>query len=217
MFLETAAGEEVRARAADIEAARGVEVVVAVIARADSYPEVPWKAFAMGASLAALAATVVAFLAPERAALHPVIQTAVAVLAAGGVLALATVWINAFARLFIPADRRAVEVRQYAQALFLESGLHRTRRGDGILLLVGLLERQVVVLADHGVSGTLANDALERVVAAVTDSLGRASLAEALLAGLRKLDEILEQQGFRAAADDANELADDIIQRQGPA
>ena len=216
MFLEAADEEKVRARAARLEAARGVEVVVAVIARADSYPEVPWKAFAMGASLAALA---VALLAPVDAGWHAgyaVIEAVVAVLAAGGMLALATVWITPLARLFIPPERREVEVRQYAQALFLENELHRTQRRDGILLLVGLLEHQVVVLADRGVTEKVTADALNRVVAAVTEGIGRKHLAEALLAGLGQLDAILEQARFQAATGDTNELADGVIQRQGP-
>ena len=216
-FLDATNEEEVRARAARLEAARGVEVVVAVIARADSYPEVPWKAFAMGAALAALAVALLVPLDNGWYATHAVIVAVVAVLAAGGVLALATVWITPLARLFIPAQRREVEVRQYAQALFLENELHRTRRRDGILLLVGLLERQVVVLADRGVTEKITADALGRVVAAVTDGLARKRLAESLLAGLGQLDTVLEQHGFQAVPGDTNELADGVIQRRGPA
>lgn len=216
-FLDATNEEEVRARAARLEAARGVEVVVAIIARADSYPEVPWKAFAMGAALAALAVALLASLDNGWYATHAVIVAVVAVLAAGGVLALATVWITPLARLFIPAQRREVEVRQYAQALFLENELHRTRRRDGILLLVGLLEHQVVVLADRGVTEKMAADALGRVVAAVTDGLARKRLAESLLAGLGQLDTVLEQHGFQAVPGDTNELDDGVIQRRGPA
>ena len=215
-ILEPAAEEDVRARVARLEKARGVEVVTAVIARADSYPEVPWKAFSLGASLVALAAAILAFFNPGWDALTAVIETAVAVLAGGSVLALSTIWITPLARLFIPTARREVEVRQYAQAFFLENELFRARRRDGILLLIGLLEHQVVVLADRGVAGKLAADALNRVVAAVTDALARKNVAEALLVGLKLLDEVLEEQGFQAAAGDTNEFPDSVIQRQGP-
>ena len=215
-ILEPSAEEDVRARVARLEKARGVEIVTAIVARADSYPEVPWKAFSLGASLMALAAAILALFDPGWDALSAVIETAIAVLAGGSVLALATIWITPFARLFIPAERREVEVRQYAQALFLENELYRTRRRDGILLLVGMLEHQVIVLADRGVAGKLAPDALNRVVAAVTEALTRKTLAEALLAGLQRLDEILEQHGFQAPAGDANEISDGVIQRQGP-
>lgn len=216
LFLDPAAAQSVRARVASLEAARGVEVVTAVISRADSYPEVPWKAFALGASLAALATTIGVLLDPGWDAFQAVIETTVVVLAAGGVLALATVWITPLARVLIPAVRREVEVRQYAQGLFLEHDLHRTRRRDGTLILVSLLERQVVVLADRGVSEKVAQEELDRVVAAVTSTLARASLAAALLAGIVQLDEILSRHGFNALAGDTNELGDAVIERQGP-
>ena len=194
-----------------------MEVVTAVIARADSYPEAPWKAFALGASLSALAAAFVAYSDPGWDALRAVVEMTVAVFATGSVLALATVWISPLARLFIPAERREVEVRQYAQAVFLENELYRTERRDGILLLIGLLEHQVVILADRGVTVKVPADALDRIVAAVTQELRRNDVGRALLAGLALLDEILEQHGFHSPPGDRNELADGVIQRRGPA
>jgi len=217
MFLDPAAADAISARVAGIDAASGVEVVTAVIARADSYPEVPWKAFALGASLAALATTAIALFEPGWEAFEAVVETAVAVLAAGGAMALGTVWIRPFARAFIPAQRCEAEVRQYAQALFLEHGLHRTQRRDGVLVLVSLLEHQVVVLADRAVGEKGAHAEFDSVIATVTGSLSRASLAEALLAGLGRLDGILARHGFRAQAGDTNELPDTVIQQRGPA
>ena len=214
--LEPAAAEKIRARVADLESALGVEVVTAVVARADSYPEVPWKAFSLGVSLAALAATITALLEPGWGAFEAVVETAVAVLAAGSALALASIWVTPLARAFIPAERREVETRQYAQAFFLEHKLHHTRRRDGILILVSLLEREVVVLADRGVSDKVGQAAFDHVVAAVTTTLSRASIAEALLAGLARLEQILAQRGFSAPPGDTNELADTVIQRRHP-
>ena len=214
--LDPAAAESVRARVASLESARGVEVVTAVITRADSYPEAPWKAFALGASLAALAAPIAVLINPGWSAFQAVAESVVAVLAAGGALALATVWIAPLARAFIPAERRKVETRQYAQALFLEHELHHTRRRDGILILVSLFEREVVVLADRGVSETIREGALDQVVAAVTTALARVGIAGALHAGLARLDEILGQHGFSASASEMNELADAVIQRRDP-
>ena len=215
LFLEPAAAEAVKARGSALEAASGVEVVTAVIARADSYPEAPWKAFALGASLAALAVAALAFAEPGWDTLAAVIETAVAVLAAGGLVALGTVWIPSLAAVFVPAERRDAEVRQYAQALFLEQGLHRTRHRDGILVLVSLFEHRVVVLADRGVSDKVARTEFDTVVAAVTGALSSASLVDALLTGLDRLQGLLLQHGFHARASDTNELPDGVIQQRG--
>lgn len=217
LFLDATAAEAVAARVATLEAARGVEVVTAVIARADSYPEVPWKAFALGASLAALAATAIAIFEPGWRAFEAIAETTVAVLASGSVLALGTIWITPFARVLIPAHRREAEVRQYAQALFLENGLHCTRRHDGILVLVSLLEREVAVIADRGVSEKIPRAELDSVVGAITAVMSRAHIGDALLAGLGRLDETLERHGLHAQRGETNEIADSVIQERGPA
>ena len=216
VFLDADAEAAVKQRAAAVEKATGVEVVAAVIARADSYPEIPWKAFALGASLAAAAAAATALLAPRWEAAEAVVETVVAVLAAGGVMALATIWIAPLARLFLPRSRREAEVLQSAQAMFLEAGLTRTRRRDGILVLVSLFEREVVVLTDIGLQNRLAPAALAPVIAAITARLKRGQLRDALLDGLARLEEALVARGFRPQAGDTSELSDAVIQRRAP-
>jgi putative membrane protein len=215
-FLDAAAQAAVKQRVAALERATGVEAVAAVIARADSYPEIPWKAFALGASIASLAAVAAALFEPGWEAHEAVVETAVAALAAGAAAALGTIWITPLARLFLPRARREAEALQYAQAMFLEAELHRTPRRDGILLLVSLFEHEVVVLADRGVSDRLGPAGLEPVVAAVTTEIKQRRLQEALIAGLARLEEALVAQGFRARPGEPNELPDAPIQRRGP-
>ena len=214
-LLDAEAEAAIRQRVAALEAATGVEAVSAVIARADSYPEIPWKAFALGASLAALATVSLALREPGWEAFEAVVETATVVLAAGAAAALATIWIAPFARLFLPRSRREGEVLQFAQALFLEAGLFKTARGDGILLLVSLFERQVTVVADRGIRDRVGNPEFDSVVAAVTERLARGHLKDALLDGLARLETVLAARGFHAQAGKANEIPDSVIQR-GP-
>ncbi len=215
VFLDANAEAAVKQRAAAVEKATGVEVVAAVIARADSYPEIPWKAFALGASIAAAAAVAAALLEPGWESAEAVVKTMVAVLAAGGVIALATVWVAPLARLFLSRARRQTEVLQYAQAMFLEAELDQTRRRDGVLLLVSLFEREVVLLPDRGIREKLGPAGLEPVVSAVTARLAKGSLENALLDGLARLEAALAAHGFRAQPGDANEISDSVIQQRG--
>jgi putative membrane protein len=203
VFLDATAEAAVKQRVAGLERSTGVEIVAAVIARADSYPEIPWKAFALGASLALLAAVAAALVAPGWEAAGAIIETAVVALATGAAAALATLWIEPLARLFLMPARRHAEVLQYAQALFLETGLQRTPRRDGILLLVSLFEHEVVVLADRGVRDRLAPAALDAVVGAVTAALARGHVKDALLDGLARPGE-------------PNEVAETLIEQRGP-
>lgn len=216
MHLDQAAETAVRERVAALERATGVEAVAAVIARADSYPEIPWKAFALGASVASLAAVAAALLDPGWEAFEAVADTAVAALATGAAAALATLWIAPLARLFVPRARLEAEALQYGQAMFLEAGLHNTPRRDGILLLVSLFEHEVVVLADRGVSERLGPTGLQPTVAVVTAELKRGRLETALVTGLARLEETLLAAGFRAQPREPNELPDALIQRRGP-
>lgn len=216
VFLDGEADGAIRQRIARLEAATGVETVAAVVSRADSYPEIPWKAFALGASAAATATFAAALVEPGWGGVAAVIETVVAVLAAGASAALATVWIAPFARLFLPRARAQAEALQAAQAMFLEAELHRTRRRDAVLILVCLFEREVVVLPDTGLREKLGAAELEAVIAAVTTRLKRGELRDALLDGLSRIHETLAAHGFRAQPSELNELPDAVVQQRGP-
>jgi putative membrane protein len=215
-FLDTQAEAVIRQRVAALENAAGIEVATAVIARADSYPEIPWKAFALGVSVAALGVVAIAARRPGWEAFEAIAETAVIVLAAGATAALATIWSAPFARWFLPVSRREAETLQYAQAMFLESGLSGTTHRNGILLLVSLFERQVVAIADSGLREKIGASGLGPVIAVVTGRLANASLPDALLDGLTKLEEILVANGFHAPAERVNELPDAVLQQREP-
>jgi len=216
VFLDRAAEAAVTQRVASLERSTGVEVIAAVIARADAYPEIPWKAFALGVALALLAAVAAALTAPGWEAAEAIVETAVAALATGGAAALATVWWKPLARLFLTRARRQTEALQYAQAMFLNAGLQRTPRRDGILLLVSLFEHEVVLLADLGVRDRLSPSALDAVVSATAAALKRGSIQDALLDGLARLEETLAASGVRAQPDERDDIAQTLIQERGP-
>jgi len=214
-MLNASEREAIDARVAAIEAATGAEVVTAVIGKSDAYPELPWTAFAAGASLAALAAVVVAALRPAWAAADGTLLAATTILGAGGVCALTAVFVPAFARLFLRGARRDLEVGQYARSLFLERELFRTRGRIGLLLLVSLFERRVELLADTGFDGRIGAGEWARVVARMTPRLVAGDPGAALLEGLAGLEETLARAGFRAGVHDVNELPDPPVEAEG--
>jgi len=166
-------------------------------------------------SVAALAAVAAAALRTDATATHAALVVAVTTLGAGGACALAAVFVPAFARLFLRAARSELEVRQYAQALFLERELFRTRGRCGILLLVSLFERRVELLPDTGFGDRIAPADWAGVVARMTPQLAQRRPAAALLEGVAALAELLERRGYRAAPDDRNELPDRPIESRG--
>jgi putative membrane protein len=216
MFLSKAETETLDAAIARVEARTGVQVVTAIVGKADAYAELPWMAFALGVSLAAFAAVALDRIRPDWITAHVALLTTVAILGAGGASALAAVFVPAYARLFLRPELRDLEVRHYAQSLFLRRELFKTRERNGILVLVCSFERKVEILPDVGLYGRVTGEDWERVIAAMAPLLREARTADALHAGLALLGQVLAARGFAGHAGGENELPDGPIEEQGP-
>ncbi len=198
-----------------IEAKTGVQVLAAVIGRADHYPEAPWKAFALAASLASLGLAIQAVLDPPWIAPVHAAFYAIVVLGVGTAAALATVLLPPVARLLIPSARLEGEVEQYARGYFLEREVFGTRERTGILVLVSLFERRVVILPDTGLADRLPAEALAAVVARMGPRLSRGARFAALSAVLAALEEVLLAAGFRGAPGAPDEIPTELAQDGG--
>ena len=170
MSIETELGAEARARIAD--AVRGAEarsrgqIVPALVERSDAYPEARWRGALLTAALATAAILVTG--APVATWQLPFAQ-----LAAGLLGALAGAW-GPIERLLV--GRRAMDEAVRARALraFHEHGLQRTAEGTGVLVFASLLERQAVVLGDHGIHARMGDD-WKKAVDALVAGLGAGS------------------------------------------
>lgn len=199
------------ARVAALERARGVEVVTVAVARADHYPEVPWRAGALAASIAALVVAIGDVLRPDWATSATLLLALAAVMLSGAGAALATMFVRPFARLFLSKLRAEAETRQYAHAYFLDRQLFRTRRRNGILILVARFEHRVELVADIGFDGRVAADEWGSVIAPMVPLLREGRAEDALLAGLDALDALLASKDFAGGAG-ANELPDATVE-----
>jgi putative membrane protein len=203
-------------RIAEAEKRTKAQIVLAVIKRCDTYAELPWKAFALGASIAGLSIFILDLLLKYWASHSMVLIAVAAPLAAGAALGLLTVFVPRFARLFLSVHRAEAEVRQYTESLFLARQLFATSQRTGILLLVSLFERKVVLLPDRGLRNKLTGDTMRDVIERMTPPLSRNEVARALEAGLERLSQVLETsaQG-RPAGSGKNELPNAIIEEKG--
>jgi putative membrane protein len=203
------------ARVAGLEARTGVQAVAAVIGKSDSYPEVPWKAFALGAALAALYSAARSLIAYDWEAGESALEHSVVILGSGAVLALLAVLLGPVARLFTDKRRRDLEVTQYAKALFFDRGLDRTRGRIGILLLVSMFERKVVILADDGFEARIDREDWQRLTDRMTLLLSRGNVVGALHAGLEGLEALLLERGYRVDESAEDELPNAVLQLKG--
>ncbi len=206
MFLSKAEIDAVDLQVARVHAATGVRVIAAEIGKADTYEELPWKAFALGASLAALVAA---------GARQPTMLSAVIVLAAGALAALLAIWVPAFGRLFLHGARCEVEVGVYAEALFLRRELFKTPNRDAILILVSRFERRVHILPDIGLRGTVRESEWQAVIERMKPALRDARTADALHAGLAGIEETLVRAGYKAGAAADSGPPEPLIEEKG--
>lgn len=196
----------------ETEKRTNTQIVLAVIQRSDSYAELPWKAFALGASISSLLIFILERLFYGWNSLISVPIAIAAILAGGAVFALLTLLIPNFAKQFLSSHRAEVEVRQYAESLFLSRELFATRKRVGILVLVSLFERKVIILPDKGLNDQLKSDALQRIISAMTEFLKRGKITRAFESALEQLSQILESN---VQGTNKNELSDEIIEEKG--
>ena len=201
-------------RVANVEKHTGSQVVLAVIEKSDSYVELPWKAFALGAAVTGLAVAMLDLLHSPWSTSFTLFFGVTATLIAGAVCALLCVALPNFARLFLDAHRTEVETRQYAESLFLSREVFATHKRTGILLLVSLFEKRIVVLPDTGLRRRLNADVLQVIISRMTAPLAAGQVGRALEAGLAGLEEFLGTGATAASGE--NELPNEIVEEGGP-
>jgi putative membrane protein len=215
VFLTPAEAGAIADHVARIESRVGVQIVPAVVGKSDTYVELPWKAFALGASMAAFATVVADAWRPDWITAGTALLHAVMILAVGGASALLAVFLPSFGRLFLRATRRDLEVRHHAQSLFLTRELFRTRQRLGVLVLVSLFERRIEILPDTGFHDRVSEGEWSAVVARMTPLLRQGRPFHALQEALTALEALLDAKGFGAAPSSGARLHDEPIEERG--
>jgi putative membrane protein len=200
-------------RIAETEKLTGAQIVLASVMRSDSYVEIPWKAFAFGASVASLVVLAMDLFVLGWLTETLILFSVAVILGAGALFALLSVLFPRFGKVFLSPQRKETETMQYAESLFLSRELFSTEDRRGILLLVSQFERQVVILPDKGVRSLLSDEVLKGVISKMTSSLRGNDLRRALETGL---DGIRTALGSSVSGrTDRNELPDEIIEEEG--
>jgi len=200
---------------AAFEARTGVEIVAAAERRSDVYPEVPWRAFALGAALAALGALAGDLRSPDWTTPGVLLVQAATILGVGALAALSSMLVPGFGRLFIRDGRMQEEVRQRAEVVFLTRELFATPGRDAILVLVSRFERCVVVVPDVAYRDRVATDEWHAIVERMTPLLSAGKLVEAFDAGFAAIAALLAAKGI-AGGGPRGRLPDALLQGDEP-
>ena len=188
-----------------------LQIVLATTGRSDSYPEIPWKAFAAGVSTASLLVFAGHVINPVWFTVTSLLVSIVAILAIGSLSAILPIFWPAFARVFLSGIRCELEIRQYASSLFLERELFGTEKRSGILILISQFEKKIMILPDKGLETRLSKEATKNIIARMSDHMHKMKVREAFEAGLDELVNIISENAEITSS--KNELPDEIIER----
>lgn len=212
MRLSEKERQEINALVSRFESSTAIEALAVVTRRADAYPEIPWKAYAIGTTFGALAALVVPWFSTAAWDAAVVAIEAMLVLGAGAALALAAVFVPPIGRLFISRPRLEGEALQcalataHARALFSRPGVR------ALLILLCTYERIAVVVVDATLRPYAPDADLERIGRAAGSVCARRGAAAAFALAFERVRELLEARGCPLHAPVRNAIADDVME-----
>lgn len=199
-LLDAAARTAFAQAIAAIEAASGVEVVVAVRRRSAAYRH---------ANVAIAGLVAFAGLAAMLFGDHVFTLTSILVdpFVLGGLAGTVVELLPGLKRALAPAAMRHREVVRAARATFVERGVHHTRDHSGLLVYISWLEREIVLIPDSGLEPGMTGEPRARAERALTAAMaaGGAAVARELAGLVPALATAMPRRG-----DDVNELSDAI-------
>jgi putative membrane protein len=133
-----------------------------------------------------------------------------AVLLAGVVGYLIPLFSPALTRFFVTQSMLDECTRQRAENAFLEEEVFNTRHRTGIMIFVSFFEREVIIMADRGISKVVEQKEWDKMVGELIQSIKQDKIVEGIEAGISRCGEILLEKGFTKTDDDINELRDDL-------
>jgi putative membrane protein len=100
--------------------------------------------------------------------------------------------------------------RSKAENAFLEEEVFATRHRTGIMIFISFFEREVIVMADRGISKVVDQKEWDKIVHTITTAIAKGKIIDGLEAAIKRCGEILLEKGFDITPDDVNELRDEL-------
>ncbi|HZK20250.1 MAG TPA: hypothetical protein VFC68_05955 [Treponemataceae bacterium] len=118
-----------------------------------------------------------------------------------------------FNRLIIPKQAQTAAVTRRTARHFTESGVYATKENSGILIFMSLLEREVRIIADFGISTKINQQEWDALAAGLVSGFNyksKLSAGEAIIKTVEKCGVLLSQH-FPPLEENPNELNDGLV------
>jgi putative membrane protein len=200
-ILTTQDKQQIEAAIGAVEKQTAAEIVVAEIARSDSYLDVR---LALSALLALGGSAGVHTLLP-LVGVGELLALELVLFALGFALSAIPLVLRRF---LLPARTQAA-VGRAAELSFLEHGVFATRERTGVLILLSELERKVTILGDKGIHARVANEGWDAHVETMVKAIRAGSAGQGVCQVIDALGVSLAQAA-PVRSDDTNELPDRV-------
>ncbi len=188
---------------ASIERVSSVEIVSIIYPQSHNYTE---QALLLGPASALLVSAYLMF-SPQE--FNPWFIYFVSV----GIFALVFTmffFIPQFKRLIIPKSLRKSYPKTIAHSIFSQAGICNTKERTGLLIYVSSLEKQVIIIADKGITQAVPKDSLNALQVRFNDVFNQKSPAKAFLNVLDSSKDLFAKY-LPVKPDDINELPDNLF------
>lgn len=133
------------------------------------------------------------------------------VVLSGGLLgSLMAQYIPAFARLLLSRSHQDQSTKKRAENAFLEEEVFNTSQRTGIMIFISFFEREVIVMADKGISKVVEQKEWDNMVRGIINNIRKDKIIDGLETAILQCGELLLKKGFVISPDDINELKDDL-------
>ena len=185
------------------------EIVPVFVEQSGFYTLAHYRGAMIGSAISFLLVIIFDRLVPDWAVYDPVF---IFVIVAFGSMAGAVLpqFIAPLKRFFIGQKHFDRATRNKAENAFLEEEIFNTRHRTGIMIFISFFEREVIVMADRGISKVVEQKEWDNIVKMITSSITKGKIVDGIEAAIKRCGEILLDKGFHKTPDDVNELRDEL-------
>ncbi|MBS1506866.1 MAG: hypothetical protein JSS79_09475 [Bacteroidetes bacterium] len=201
--------DRIKAAVAKAEGKISGEIVPVFVEKSGFYSVANYRAGVAASALMFLLIILFDRYMPQYAVYDPLFVFLL-IVAAGLIGGVACNYVDAVKRMFVPQVDLDLATRQRAETAFLQEEVFNTRHRTGIMIFISFFEREVMVIADRGISKVVEQKEWDKMVQGIIQNIRMGKVVDGLEAAILRCGEILLEKGFLKTEDDVNELKDDL-------
>jgi len=201
--------ERIKAAVKGAESKISGEVVPVFVEKSGYYSIANYRGAMMAAALTFLVVIVLDRYFPSVAVYDPMLIFTL-VLIGGLVGALMAHYILPLKRWLLSQSHLDQSTKKRAENAFLEEEVFNTSQRTGIMIFVSFFEREVIVMADKGISKVVDQKEWDKMVWGIIESIRKGKIVDGLEVAIKQCGDLLLEKGFIISPDDINELSDDL-------